>query len=181
MHQVLQHIADPVQGLTEIRRVIKRGRIVAARESAGMTWYPENVRLQPITQLQPAFRGRRLRPLVRANHMGEPKPGNIIRKVNPIRNEICPPHFHPGIPECEKPITRPSQGGKMTFFPEGQKIPGPRNDELPIPRRSEEKSKIPIIIYVLLEGLYVNNDILFPANMYFLKLSRGSDNDLLPY
>jgi ubiquinone/menaquinone biosynthesis C-methylase UbiE len=42
VHQVLQHIADPVQGLREMRRVMKEGGIVAARESAGMSWYPEN-------------------------------------------------------------------------------------------------------------------------------------------
>ncbi|EEP80227.1 conserved hypothetical protein [Uncinocarpus reesii 1704] len=41
-HQVLQHIADPVQGLREMRRVTKRGGIVALRESAAMSWYPES-------------------------------------------------------------------------------------------------------------------------------------------
>ncbi|KFY27332.1 hypothetical protein V493_03559 [Pseudogymnoascus sp. VKM F-4281 (FW-2241)] len=41
-HQVLQHIADPVQALREMRRVAKPGGIVAARESASMTWYPES-------------------------------------------------------------------------------------------------------------------------------------------
>ncbi|WVN89630.1 uncharacterized protein L203_104859 [Cryptococcus depauperatus CBS 7841] len=42
VHQVLQHIADPVKALCEMRRVVKRGGIVAARESASMIWYPEN-------------------------------------------------------------------------------------------------------------------------------------------
>ncbi|KAE8389658.1 S-adenosyl-L-methionine-dependent methyltransferase [Aspergillus alliaceus] len=42
VHQVLQHIADPVKALREMRRVTKPGGIVAARESAAMTWYPEN-------------------------------------------------------------------------------------------------------------------------------------------
>lgn len=41
VHQVLQHIADPVQALCEMRRVVKTGGIVAARESASFTWYPE--------------------------------------------------------------------------------------------------------------------------------------------
>ncbi|KKK18308.1 hypothetical protein P175DRAFT_0502464 [Aspergillus ochraceoroseus IBT 24754] len=43
VHQVLQHIADPVQALGEMRRVAKpAGGVVAARESASFTWYPEN-------------------------------------------------------------------------------------------------------------------------------------------
>ncbi|KAL3474302.1 S-adenosyl-L-methionine-dependent methyltransferase [Aspergillus californicus] len=42
VHQVLQHISDPVKALSEMRRVVKPGGIVAARESASMTWYPEN-------------------------------------------------------------------------------------------------------------------------------------------
>ncbi|KAF9886367.1 hypothetical protein FE257_011512 [Aspergillus nanangensis] len=43
VHQVLQHIADPVQALREMRRVAKpHGGIVAARESASSTWYPDN-------------------------------------------------------------------------------------------------------------------------------------------
>lgn len=41
-HQVLQHVADPVQALREMRRVTKLGGIVAARDSdyAAFTWYP---------------------------------------------------------------------------------------------------------------------------------------------
>ncbi len=44
-HQVLQHLADPVAALREMRRVCRPGGIVAARDSdyPGMTWFPEDV------------------------------------------------------------------------------------------------------------------------------------------
>lgn len=42
-HQVLQHVADPVKVLGEMRRVCRPGGIVAARDSdyAGFTWFPQ--------------------------------------------------------------------------------------------------------------------------------------------
>lgn len=42
-HQVLQHVGDPVGLLKEMKRVTKRGGIVAARESdyGVFVWYPE--------------------------------------------------------------------------------------------------------------------------------------------
>ena len=42
-HQVLQHVGDPIQALREMRRVVKHGGIVAARDTdfSGMIWYPD--------------------------------------------------------------------------------------------------------------------------------------------
>ncbi|MFR9721971.1 methyltransferase domain-containing protein [Streptomyces sp. MS19] len=42
-HQVLQHVADPVRALGEMRRVCRPGGVVAVRDVdyAAMTWYPE--------------------------------------------------------------------------------------------------------------------------------------------
>jgi ubiquinone/menaquinone biosynthesis C-methylase UbiE len=42
-HQVLQHLADPVAALTEMRRACRDGGVLAARDSdyGGMIWFPE--------------------------------------------------------------------------------------------------------------------------------------------
>lgn len=43
-HQVLQHVADPVQALREMRRVARPDGLVAVRDSdyGAFTWYPES-------------------------------------------------------------------------------------------------------------------------------------------
>lgn len=46
-HQLLQHLSNPTAALKEMRRVVRPGGIVAARDSdyASFTWYPNDDRL----------------------------------------------------------------------------------------------------------------------------------------
>ncbi|RHZ48185.1 hypothetical protein CDV55_100253 [Aspergillus turcosus] len=70
VHQVLQHIADPVRALREMRRVAKSdGGIVAARESASLTWYPDNAGIAEYKELTDRMAKAR---------GGNPHPGRYI-------------------------------------------------------------------------------------------------------
>lgn len=69
VHQVLQHVAHPIRALREMRRVVKPGGIVACRESASMTWYPESPGLEAWAELSTRMR--------RAKG-GNPNPGSYI-------------------------------------------------------------------------------------------------------
>lgn len=71
-HQVLQHLANPVAALKEMRRVVRPGGIVAVRDAdyGSFTWHPADERLATWLALY--------REIARANR-GEPDAGRHLR------------------------------------------------------------------------------------------------------
>jgi SAM-dependent methyltransferase len=70
-HQVVQHLAEPVAALRQMRRVCREGGVVAVRDGdyEAMTWYPNN---DGIARWLDMYRA-----VARANH-GEPDAGRRL-------------------------------------------------------------------------------------------------------